>query len=83
MESTLGLKSGYCAAAYDFLGTARSLGWGDEELEGPSSRWVDTDIYTDWSGYGADCDVRVAPFHENLHRQQAIRRLCWMAGSVA
>ncbi|KAL7904864.1 hypothetical protein GGI35DRAFT_489412 [Trichoderma velutinum] len=38
------------------LTTAQSMGWGDEELRGPSSKWVDTERYPEWSGRGAYTD---------------------------
>jgi hypothetical protein len=38
------------------LRNAQSMGWGDEELRGPSSTWVDTERYPEWSGRGAYTD---------------------------
>ncbi|KAM0254297.1 hypothetical protein ACHAQJ_006938 [Trichoderma viride] len=38
------------------LSNAQSMGWGDEELRGPSSTWVDTERYPEWSGRGAYTD---------------------------
>ncbi|KAL2679334.1 hypothetical protein Neosp_010107 [[Neocosmospora] mangrovei] len=38
---------------------ANGLGWDDEPLVGPSSRWVDTDEYPDWTGHGAQMDAVV------------------------
>ncbi|KAK3936049.1 hypothetical protein QBC46DRAFT_396064 [Diplogelasinospora grovesii] len=33
------------------LDQARRLGWGDEPLVGPSSRWVDPEKYPEWTGW--------------------------------
>ncbi|KAK7413285.1 hypothetical protein QQX98_007873 [Neonectria punicea] len=39
---------------------AVALGWNaDEPLAGPSSQWVDTDKYPNWTGYGAQMDAVV------------------------
>ncbi|RSL49574.1 hypothetical protein CEP54_012372 [Fusarium duplospermum] len=36
---------------------AEQLGWDGEPLVGPSSQWVDTDKYPDWTGQGAQTDA--------------------------
>ncbi|PNP56341.1 hypothetical protein THARTR1_03497 [Trichoderma harzianum] len=38
------------------LKEAQRMGWGDEEFRGPSSKWVDTERYPEWSGEGARMD---------------------------
>ncbi|EEU38848.1 uncharacterized protein NECHADRAFT_83166 [Fusarium vanettenii 77-13-4] len=35
---------------------ANQLGWDNEPLVGPSSRWVDTAKYPDWTGHGAQME---------------------------
>ncbi|KAL7957814.1 hypothetical protein V8C34DRAFT_314528 [Trichoderma compactum] len=47
---------------------AQGMGWGDEELRGPSSKWVDTERYPEWSGRGAYTD-RINQRLENAVRE--------------
>ncbi|KAK3939971.1 hypothetical protein QBC46DRAFT_314568 [Diplogelasinospora grovesii] len=60
VESTRNLESGFTELTReDVLLIADRLGWDAEAWpppEGPSSTWVDTEIYTTWSGLGAEAD---------------------------
>ncbi|KAL7794874.1 hypothetical protein V8C43DRAFT_321643 [Trichoderma afarasin] len=50
------------------LTRAQEIGWGDEELRGPSSKWVDAEKYPEWSGDGAHEDDMIRR-KENLVRE--------------
>ncbi|KAK0762705.1 hypothetical protein N5P37_005523 [Trichoderma harzianum] len=50
------------------LTTAQEMGWSDEELRGPSSKWVDTERYPEWSGGGTHEDHMIRRM-ENVVRE--------------
>lgn len=58
VESTQSLELGYCEARDELFKTALRLGWNEDMkiLKEPSSTWVDTERYPEWSGLGADKD---------------------------
>jgi hypothetical protein len=46
---------------YEALVLAQRYGWEEEEApKGPSSSWVDTNIYREWTGAGANFDANTA-----------------------
>jgi hypothetical protein len=52
---------------------AQQRGWeGDEAPEGPSSTWVDFNIYREWTGEGAEWDGRVAQGWERTCRKRVL-----------
>jgi hypothetical protein len=53
----------------------RALGWEVEPLTGPSSTWVDRELYPQWSGQGAEVDADLMPGHETRWRRMYERRL--------
>lgn len=70
VESTKGLESGYIKSREKVLDLAKRLGWNEDmgSLEGPSSRWVDTEKYPTWSGEGARTEI-----NSNDHIERALR----------
>ena len=80
-ESTKGLRSGYMDAPA-LLYTAKELGWTEESLELPSSKWVDADKYPEWTGPGADYDSRVMCELERRERGRLERRRARYQGAV-
>ncbi|MBE3045754.1 hypothetical protein IMZ48_25050 [Candidatus Bathyarchaeota archaeon] len=81
-ESTKGLRSGYMDAPA-LLYTAKELGWAEESLELPSSKWVDADKYPGWTGPGADCDSGVMCELERRERGRLERRRAQYQGAVS
>ncbi|KAL2023598.1 hypothetical protein VTK56DRAFT_1755 [Thermocarpiscus australiensis] len=74
VASTKGLEDG-CFRGPIVLDQARRLGWGDEPLVGPSSRWVDPEKYPEWTGW-SEHEVRLW----RLRVETARRRLAWYNG---
>lgn len=62
VESTRNMEIGYCEPIDrdEVLGTAVKLGWsGDLQIfKEPSSTWVDTEQYPQWTGPGAEANHR-------------------------
>ncbi|KAJ4863353.1 hypothetical protein T069G_04307 [Trichoderma breve] len=56
------------------LTTAQEMGWGDEELRGPSSKWVDTERYPEWSGGGAHEDHMIRRMEDNVREDLRMRK---------
>ncbi|KAK4067333.1 uncharacterized protein Triagg1_7776 [Trichoderma aggressivum f. europaeum] len=56
------------------LHNAQSMGWGDEELRGPSSTWVDTERYPEWSGEGAITDGIIRRLEDGVHEEIRTRK---------
>lgn len=61
VESTRNLENGYVDTREGLMEVAEELGWTEDmqPLEGPSSTWVDTEIYPTWSGLGAEAEAFV------------------------
>ncbi|KAF5005559.1 hypothetical protein FDECE_8011 [Fusarium decemcellulare] len=56
---------------------AEALGWYNEPLVGPSSRWVDGEKYPDWTGGGAHMDAVVTQvWEQNGWRSHAWKCCC-------
>ncbi|KAM5364076.1 hypothetical protein ACJZ2D_011693 [Fusarium nematophilum] len=77
VESTRGLQNGLHLHAEGLRHAVRQLGGGDEPVVGPSSTWVDTRVYTEWTGNGAWEDKRIYVWEEKRERW---RMLCQVAG---
>jgi hypothetical protein len=48
------------------------LGWEGEPLTGPSSTWVNRELYPEWSGQGADIDADLMLHRESLKFQRCL-----------
>ncbi|KAF5017126.1 hypothetical protein F66182_10989 [Fusarium sp. NRRL 66182] len=77
VESTRGLRNGLNLSPRGIDSFMRQLGWNGKAIEGPSSAWVDTEIYREWTGVGAIDDKRLCQLSEDCER---FRMLCKVAG---
>jgi hypothetical protein len=75
LKSTLGFRNGLCLPPEDLALVLRSLGGGDEPIEGPSSIWVDTAIHTGWPRVNAFDDERVYQHEEKQERWMMLQQV--------
>lgn len=61
-------RSGYLPSVYNLPLEVKALGRTDIELKGPSSRWVDTKIYTEWIGSSTNHDVQMRQWEDDIRR---------------
>ncbi|KAF9768424.1 hypothetical protein IL306_014279 [Fusarium sp. DS 682] len=74
-KSTMGLRDGMDLGPISKASFVRSLGGGDEPIEGPSSTWVDTAIYTGWAKASAEEDETVYKYWEKRERWTMLRHV--------
>ncbi|KAK0655552.1 hypothetical protein B0T16DRAFT_397231 [Cercophora newfieldiana] len=72
VASTKGLEDG-CFGGPSTLHQARCIGWEDELLVGPSSRWVDLEKCPEWTGWD---EVDVQAWNSKV--EHARLRLAWL-----
>ncbi|RKK70871.1 hypothetical protein BFJ69_g11473 [Fusarium oxysporum] len=68
VESTKELENGTCCNMQEVRAFANQLGWIGEPLQGPSSAWLDPEIYTEWLGNGAKKDKNIYERMEETQR---------------
>jgi hypothetical protein len=74
VESTRRMRNGLGIIPRDMNRKMRSHGGVDEPIEGPSSIWVDTSIYTGWASVSAREDEILYQREEKNWRWNMIRR---------
>ncbi|EWZ99850.1 hypothetical protein FOWG_00239 [Fusarium oxysporum f. sp. lycopersici MN25] len=74
VESTKELENGTCCNMQEVREFANQLGWTGEPLQGPSSTWLDPEIYTEWLGNGAKDDKNLYGRMEDSQRWNVLLR---------
>ncbi|EWY95143.1 hypothetical protein FOYG_04264 [Fusarium oxysporum NRRL 32931] len=74
VESTKELENGTCYNMQEVREFANQLGWTGEPLQGPSSTWLDPEIYTEWLGNGAKDDKNLYGRMEDSQRWNVLLR---------